>query len=272
MFRLVNKLNMTDFKITSNLKRQSQEDSSSPNKCYKPEPQTELTETKELKDNIDCLEAVFLKDYLSPMDLLNIAISDENLKQTAERVYMSKFGKMLVKINCENKWVQLFADGKKSRAPIENCDHVIEYNKRSTAEIHWKYCLTFLRHFGHLISKLEISYWGKKPLINLKFAAHLDQYVNEYCAESLTEISFDECETEMMQNLKKPFTKVESIRFECCNLGNELSSINEWFPHVRHLDFFKENRSVNHRRIEVHLPHLISLTMYLPAREEENRI
>lgn len=153
---------------------------------------------------------------------------------------MSKFRKMLVKIICENEWVGLFEDGKKSRA--------------YQGEIQWKYCLTFLRHFGQLISKLEIDNWD----VNLKFAVHLDPYVNEYCAESLTEISFVECQTEMMQDLKKPFRKVESVRFEGCNLGSELSSINKWFLYVRHL--------------EVHLLHLISLAMFLPGDKNENRL
>ncbi|XP_055323124.1 uncharacterized protein LOC129578478 [Sitodiplosis mosellana] len=239
-----------------------------PSKSHKPE--IEWIEATELKDSIDCLEQIFLRNPLSPSDLLNFAMSDSKLKEAAERAYKSKFGKWLVKINCEEKSVELFDNNNNKKAIRYSRDGIGDnYNKKTSRnEIKWRYCLTFLRHFGHLISKLEIFYWGMKTLVNLKFAAHLDHYVNEYCAESLLEISLEECDKEAMKDLKKPFTKIKSVRFVCCHLGNELSDINKWFPNVSHLEFSKENRLANCYGVEVYLPYLRSFSVYLPFVEE----
>lgn len=109
--------------------------------------------------------------------------------------------------------------GKKTyffRVMFASSDEMLEMSYQKIEINDLKTSLQLIRCFGALISKLEYDYSIES------FPAHrneLDRYINQYCAESLTEIEFFTISEEVFENLKKPFLNVKSVRFNYCTLG-----------------------------------------------------
>ncbi|XP_055306340.1 uncharacterized protein LOC129570671 [Sitodiplosis mosellana] len=216
-----------------------------------PEP---IVFTTKLTDvNADCLEHIFKR--LSLTDLLNVANSNKQLKPAADLAFKSQFRKRSIKIDMERK--------------------IVGFSEEDTAEILWSFRFKLLRCFGHLITKLEIAYVHKPSQEDLKRAAHIDRYVNEYCADSLVEIRFEGCKASTLDNLTKPFTQVETLGFVGCELVSKLSELDKWFPKVRRLNFLRANELSGCNDIAVHFPNLLQLSLFLPFDEifiDNNRL
>ncbi|XP_055306308.1 uncharacterized protein LOC129570643 [Sitodiplosis mosellana] len=209
-------------------------------KLAKLNPQPIIFTTKLTDVNFDCLEHIFKR--LSLTDLLNVAESNKQLKPAADLAFKSQFGNRLIKINLSYKSVQWF-----------------EQNK-STPAIPWSFCFKLLRCFGHLITKLK-SIYDESRKYDATLAAEFDRYVNEYCAESLVEIQFRNCKARIMEDLKKPFTNVESVCLAGVRFHNKTSELNAWFPKMRRLNLFAQSDDT----IAVQFPHLQDLSLCLSS-------
>lgn len=176
--------------------------------------------------NLDCLEHIF--KYLGHIDLVNVAHTSTQFKEAAELAYSSKHKRTRVIFGTEHL---------DDKCDIKVGDTLIS--------------LRLLRCFGQYISSLRIWY-------DYRDLKHLDRYVNEYCANSLTNIEIVTAPTNAMEHLTKPFTKIETVQFTCsCIIGN-LTKFNQWFPKMRRLEI-NNSLTIRPRSINEHFPHLEEL-------------
>lgn len=84
-----------------------------------------------------------------------------------------------------------------------------------------KSCLQFLRCFGHLANELEVQYSTLVWYLNDQLTEIMDDYMQNYCAESLKAISFFGRKS-IGFKITKQFPKVTSVQIQLCNLGAQL--------------------------------------------------
>lgn len=203
----------------------------------KPEPLEDAiakgkSKITDLKD--DCPDQIFKKLQLK--DLLNVSDSSKRFKKPVGYAFASNYGdhEMDMRCFCNQNLKQHKINGNFS---LEISGMLI--------------CLKILRCFGHKISKLAICYGS----INEDQEAKVNQYLNEYCADSLVEIRI---EGPTIPNLIKPFCKIKKIEFRFTHLDFKITQFNKWFPNMRRLkfEFVIDTKMEDRRCIEKHFPHL----------------
>lgn len=121
--------------------------------------------------NDDCLQIIF--GFLDLRDVFSVAVSSEWLRFAAGSVFTRKFVKrsLLIDIHrrCQNKAIDTF-----NTAPTAFWIKVQDM----------KTCLQFIRCFGTSITQVVIS-----RQLNNKYSEYLDQYLSEYCSNTLVDIS-----------------------------------------------------------------------------------
>lgn len=188
--------------------------------------------TKIIGVNDDCLVKIF--NHLNLNDLCKVAIASEWLRPAAVDVYNNrKFGTKLVVLNkCD--------DYQFTKKVIINTTNKVVYFKPFVVhefgdriEISGlKSCLQYLRCFGSSISNISIDYNES----NSKRYQHVHDYINEYCMNSLTNISFDALPKNSMLHFKKPLNNVTAITIRDSDLRQQLPSFSNWFPNVHHMN------------------------------------
>lgn len=190
--------------------------------------------TKITDVNIDCLEKVF--KYLNVKDLFNLAESNTWLRKAVQRVYKSK----------KTNKVRMIRD---YGSTLETIGEYI-FVKRLNVQFR------FLRYFGHFITCLDISYFRVPPNCCLI----LDQYINEYCAETLVKLSISDVDENTFKYLTKPFTNIETILIRAKKMPSFAVKL---FPNMHHLELNCHSESdCDLRKIEIFLqsnPQLKSL-------------
>ncbi|XP_055320385.1 uncharacterized protein LOC129577423 [Sitodiplosis mosellana] len=173
----------------------------------------------------DCLEHIFKK--LELMDLLNVAHSSKSFKGALDLAYTSTYG---------GKKVILRND--KPSYKVDKCKIHIHDLLMS---------LKLLRCFGHKIRSLVCM---NNPDVLL------ERYVNSFCADSLEKIEFSFAWDGAWENLRKPFTKIEAVRFNSySDLKADVTDFNVWFPQMRRLEFIGTGAK-NCSFIAKHFPNL----------------
>lgn len=175
--------------------------------------------------NIDCLESVF--EYLELGDLINVADANKRMNKAANYLFVREqshkrfYFKQVLISKCQ-------FDGKR----LSNTKDWILFRDLKTS-------LRFIRCFGHLISIVYCEFFryydnSKEMIFNYESDHHIMDYVNQYCSESLTQITF-KMAMNCWDRLKKPFSKVEHVVFDICQFNcNDL--ISRLFPKVQKLD------------------------------------
>ncbi|XP_031617112.1 uncharacterized protein LOC116336964 [Contarinia nasturtii] len=195
----------------------------------RPKPSAQKASKMKLTNvNNDCLERIFL--HLSVQDLLNIAHSNKRLKAAADLAFGRNFG------------------GKKSKVVINSRCFQIESNGNSAQSIELRNPYRLLRSFGHLISNLVIHTRKVVP------------YVNQYCCESATEVTFFEMSKDDF--MQKPFMNVEMVCINFCNLKGKSMQLHHCFPKMHTLKLIHVESQP--KCIETHYPHLVHLEIEGP--------
>lgn len=119
----------------------------------------------------------------------------------------------------------------------------------------FKYCFLFLRSFGAALINLEVSYYE----CNDVQTARLDQYLNQYCADTLEELKIDNKTSFSVENFSKPFKNVKKLQIDCRNC---FPNFINWFPNLRslHFDCCTTSKTTN---FAVHFPYLEHFTLKL---------
>lgn len=211
-------------------------------------PTNAIEPTKITDINNDCLEHIF--NYLSLIDLLNVADASKCFKQGVNLSFTAKYG---------SKKLKLQGIEPSPHQSYEVDDYKICISNLTT-------CLKFIRSFGHTIDELHINYIG----IGRIHCAEVDRYINEYCAETLEFIEIYRAKPYSMNKLKKRFSKVTHVEFENCNLGPQVTNFNEWFPQMSSLRFHGVNKVTDSKCIEKQIPSLSYLTIELVTKKENN--
>lgn len=180
--------------------------------------------------NHDCLERVF--DFLDLDDFLNVAETNKPLQLAAQ----SAFKHILA--------------GKELKLDVAN------YNQTSLDPYRtWigglKSCLQFVRCFGDQLTELRLFGWND----------HLDQYIQQYCADTLTKIDFSNRKFSV-NSFQKAFPNVEVMKVSNVNLKYGLKRFVAWFPNVRHLKIAHHDDAIGKDYLPVTMPRLEHLTFY----------
>lgn len=199
--------------------------------------------------NVDCLEHVF--KHLNLDDLVNVANTNSWVRTATGWTIAHKFDKKTVilrNISMLQTSQQMYIWGSTDEILITNL----------------KKSLHFLRCFGHLVTKLEISHL----LVAKKYQTYISHYISKYCI-NLIEITFSSCTEDTFAMLKNVFTNVQKVRFVDCQLGSEMSQLNELFPNLLSLEFNGFNEVFDRTCIAVQFPHLEQFATNLIVANEK---
>lgn len=216
------------------------------------EKSDQITKITDLDDF--CLENIF--DRLNLKDLLSVAEANKFLLPTARHVYKRNFGTKSVRISgCDDLRPNTRANARtgivnKSIAPRERISGSINVREL-------KYVLSFLRCFGPSITRLSINY-NKSMSPRYQY---VHQYVRQYCAESLLEISFrDMPNIKLQHSNERPLANVVSVNIFGSHVGKMFRSMTDWFPNLRSLHLSKIH--LIHRFANTSFPHLENLHIF----------
>lgn len=203
--------------------------------------------------NVNCLEKVF--KYLSFDDLLNVSEANFHLREVAKVVYRLKYGRAKVFIQD----IRL------------SVIRLLEYTDRCGKRVDirdLKTSFKLLRYFGSSISNLSVSQTDGDPIHTPEFYdisyARVLTYINQYCSESLTRITFRgtfgldfEVNNALVQ-LDEPFIEVQTIEI---GHGFNFNQNFLWlFPNIRNLYYnissFDEIEYIRLASINHHFAHL----------------
>lgn len=187
-------------------------------------------------DNIcnELLERIF--DFLDPKSLLNVAATCKRLQTVAAARFGSRFGDKHI-------WLydSKYFEGSRRRGVSVHGGHM--------DVIGLDVCLRFVRCFGSNILHL------KMPCSD----ALLERYINQYCGDALTSISFLHKGAFPIENFAKPFKNIESINVAFVDLSNQLSRFVHLFPKLRALE--ATNIKLDENSIDVSFPQLKHLNL-----------
>lgn len=121
---------------------------------------------------------------------------------------------------------------------------------------HFETAIKFIKHFGHLITNIQIMYHS----IFRKSAAKLNRIINDCCSKTLIQIDVHSVQDDFFQDMTKPFEKVKtlSISGHFKDFGSDKLSFGDLFPSIRNLslkDVQVSDTSIIDREF-VHLEHL----------------
>lgn len=119
---------------------------------------------------------------------------------------------------------------------------------------------TFLRVFGHLLSKLQIDYSSRSFLDDSDDFDEIERAVAHHCADSLIEIELLCFDSLTFNGIDKSFPNVTTVSIVDGCVDQSLSKLCQWFPNVEHL-LLLNNVFSDRKHIEVTFPNLKQLTL-----------
>lgn len=201
----------------------------------------------ELTDlNFDCMYLII--NQLSLSDLLNVVRANEKLSFVAAAVFQHQY-------HPSSKEFFFEIPPPSQSLLLKNASPRYKLTENRFEVYDMTMALTILKYFGKFIRKFVQT---DSPFYPDKYAM-LYRYINEYCYESIFDISFNEHFS--IFNMTKSFKNVEKIQFIAYNPHNGQSKFisNEMFPSLRHLTLIEiENNCSSH----CYLPKLEHLCFY----------
>lgn len=190
-----------------------------------------------------CLEHIVM--YLDLEDLLNIADANKCLRSAAQTSYARKYaGKLLI----IDRYVGgLWKDTSNTQIRIENLKMIFQ----------------LLRCFGQMITELYMYYFEKRHSNEYH---HVFSYVNEFCAESLTWVSF--FPALHLEHVKRPFANVEEVIIRS-NVYLQKCDFNICFPKLRRLRLPYDDDIIQ-CVAQVHFPNLHHLEFHVSAKNRSD--
>lgn len=112
---------------------------------------------------------------------------------------------------------------------------------REIVQININMAANILSTFGHMMEKVLINY---NPF-NETQSRKINEYVSNYCSESLIELYFYGCTENPLIGMPKQFQKVKAVSFvpfggKMVPIGNETHNINDFFPELQRLHLVVE--------------------------------
>lgn len=118
-----------------------------------------------------------------------------------------------------------------------------------------------VRNFGHTISNLHVH------ISSLFCGARLVSHLNEYCDESMEELSFHGCDLSL-SNMKKSFRNLKTFKTLGCILFDKPATIGaKLFPNLKHLKL--KDSGFKAPPIVHHMPQLVRFS-FTPERNNDH--
>lgn len=151
------------------------------------------------------------------MDLLSMVETNDNHSTLAESIFASRYSGQIIKI------LDPYLIGNES---------VIERDGMIIIQ-HFGIILKTLKSFGHLISKLEIEY----DLLHNINVTEISNFINIYCADSLTDIKINSFHQDFFDVMTKPFENVQYFTIEgrYTDFNSNTLKFVELFPVIRRM-------------------------------------
>lgn len=167
----------------------------------------------------DCLEHVL--QYLSLMDLINVADANKHLVRAASTVFGRNYKGKTVHFKSSSK----LPLNQRRVAHITDVDDIV-IDKPALA-------FKFLRLFGSSISKIKLSRKTSKRL-----SKALLFYINKYCSETLKSYALVRQDFTYM-DAKNPYKNLEEISIGFGKIGFNLTQFNDTFSKMRRLNLIQ---------------------------------
>lgn len=151
-------------------------------------------------------------DYHDLPGLVDAVRADSSINAMAQKVFRDHYEKSQFEISQKDQQYQKF----------NNYVILGDFN----------FTLSVLQSFGHLIQNLRTNYDHFSALQS----AEINNYINQYCAESLEHIEFTNCHGDELAQLQGPFPKVESVQFQFGYLKTAAIPFDAIFPAVRRME------------------------------------
>lgn len=208
--------------------------------------------------SLDGLHTYCLELILKQLDLESLL----NVAGTCKRLQVEAISVASMKIGAEE--VTLYHN--------HNISSSIGFREDATNTINGlAQCLAFLRCFGAHISNLYDAWIPLRKYNNMpryKCCTVLDQYINEYCADSLDTITFENKAAFPTKKLKKAFTKVQTVGLISCGVANTLPCFTNWFPNLRCLKIYATCKIQLSDDLQLYFPHLQQLAFPMMDGDE----
>lgn len=121
--------------------------------------------------------------------------------------------------------------------------------------------LKTLKYFGNIIQTLELSLTN----VDTKHSKIIGKYVNQYCTDTLMELSIDVRKGNFLRFIKKPFKNVHRVNFnfwpDSSEFVNNTLTLNETFPSLRTLSLNHPRTDFNSEYFRCNFPHLEHLSL-----------
>lgn len=235
---------MADLAGNLNYKRPKKENDQpeSENKRQKMNQQLDVSESSGEATELNTMTNICYELLNRIFDLLDLE-SLMNVAQTCKRLQIAAAAKFADK--CCDELIIFW--------PAHQHDQKIFKINSTIYCVGIKVCLPLLRCFGPKISNLLVMHTDD----------FFDQYLNQFCADTLIGISFDSKSKLFVDSFTRKFQNVEKICIENSSLGKHLPDIVNWFPNLRHLKIddviFRDNFNL------VCFPHLEHLSITFTA-------
>lgn len=121
--------------------------------------------------------------------------------------------------------------------------------------------LKTLKYFGGIVQKLYLLLTN----VDTKHSKIIGQYVNQYCTDTLMELSIDVQKGNFLRFIKKPFKNVHRVNFNfwpgSSEFANNTLPLNETFPSLRTLFLNHPRTDFNSEYFRCNFPHLEHLSL-----------
>lgn len=192
----------------------------------------------------DCLERIY--DFLDLENLLNLAGSCKRLQIAAAAKFSHEHGKKRIILRFpENRRNREFLRMRlmhNMRMRLMHNMHIpdrpgerdeISVRREAISVTGLKLQLPFLRCFGAKISHLDFI-----PGREYAHKSIFDQYINQYCADTLTSFTI---RGKKIFTVEKPFKNLEKLMIEDGDLNEMFRNYVNWYPNLRHLELVSVN-------------------------------
>lgn len=167
-----------------------------------------------------CVECqLLIMEEFELFDLINAAAINEHFQLSVADVFRRKYTKKTVDLCLP------FAQQKKELMhDLDKKLQIEDYNLM----------LSIPMYFGHTIKDLEINYENFETYQ----ANQINNYMNAFCSESLTQLLLKNCKLNSLDVIRKPFKNVENVTFTGGfeKLTYVDLKLNEIFPNLHRLD------------------------------------
>lgn len=175
--------------------------------------------------NIDCIESIF--DFLSPIDLLNIADLNTRTTKAAEIVYARHYS---------NNPVEIYISSNKRMKRKQKCRPIVVgkgYISIYSADV----CSSYVETFGELFKELTLDdrTIDDTPITE-EWRKSL-QMIQNKCAKHLTEFTLMDRNKRIFKEFQTPFEKVEDLCLDDSFSLGQSQRLNDWFPVLKRFQF-----------------------------------